>query len=176
MWKLNIPNKVNIFLWKALHGIVAGMGILAQRHIPTSSQCPVCKGGCEDIGHLMFTCKKEKEVWKALGVNEIIEEALKLDNSVVLEEIIRNESVGKKIIRYFGWKETVAVGAWYIWGQRREFVKGEKIATASSSTFAMRALTANYRKVIKNYLVSLIKWEKPPYDFYRINSRCILLS
>ena len=60
----------------------------------------------------------------------------------------------------------MAVGAWYIGWHRLEFLKGEKIATASSSAFTIRAL---FGKAIKNHPMSLIKWEKPPSDFYKIN-------
>ena len=63
MWKLQIPSKVKIFIWKALHGIVPGMSILANRHIPVSGQCPICFLAAEDICHLMFksSCKGSLE-------------------------------------------------------------------------------------------------------------------
>jgi hypothetical protein len=63
MWKLNVPSKVKIFLWKALHGALPGMAILDDRHIKVAPQCPVCKLGPEDINHIMFSCKRAKEVW-----------------------------------------------------------------------------------------------------------------
>jgi hypothetical protein len=62
MWKLNIPSKVKIFLWKALHGVLRGMTILADRHIKVAPQCPICKFGPGDINHIMFSCESAKEV------------------------------------------------------------------------------------------------------------------
>lgn len=47
LWKLQIPSKVKFFAWRALHGIVPGMSILANRHTKVQSQCPVCKQGAE---------------------------------------------------------------------------------------------------------------------------------
>jgi hypothetical protein len=35
LWKLKIPSKVKIFIWRALHGILPLKCILANRHIPT---------------------------------------------------------------------------------------------------------------------------------------------
>ena len=55
LWKLHVPAKVEIFIWKALHGTVPALAILANRHIKTFAQCPICKRGPEDIKHLMFT-------------------------------------------------------------------------------------------------------------------------
>lgn len=62
LWNLRIPSKIKIFLWKALHGTVPGMSVLASRHIPVSPQCPVCKKGAEDIQHLLFTCDRARSV------------------------------------------------------------------------------------------------------------------
>ena len=47
--------------------------------------------GPEDILHLMFTCARAKQVWAALGLLEIIEEASRIDRSgsFVLEELLR---------------------------------------------------------------------------------------
>jgi hypothetical protein len=36
VWKLKVPSKIQIFVWWALHGIVPGMSILANKHIPVS--------------------------------------------------------------------------------------------------------------------------------------------
>jgi hypothetical protein len=37
------------FAWRALHGLVPGVGVLPNRHIMVSLECPICKQGCEDI-------------------------------------------------------------------------------------------------------------------------------
>jgi hypothetical protein len=91
LWSLNVPAKIKNFGWKALHGLVPGRGILANRHIEVSAQCPVCKAGCEDIKHLLFTCKRAQEVWKEMGLEDYIKTACDIDHSgsVVLEETAR---------------------------------------------------------------------------------------
>jgi hypothetical protein len=72
LWKLNVPTKIKIFGWRALHGLILGVGVLASRHIKVSPQCPICLQGCEDICHLLFKCKRAKSVWKALGLQDVI--------------------------------------------------------------------------------------------------------
>jgi hypothetical protein len=78
LWKVQVPSKVKIFLWRALHGFKS---ILADQHIYVHPECPVCRQGPEDIKHLLFTCKRTKEVWKKLGLEEVINLALLVDRS-----------------------------------------------------------------------------------------------
>ena len=33
LWKLQVPGKIKIFGWRALHGLIPGRAILANRHI-----------------------------------------------------------------------------------------------------------------------------------------------
>jgi hypothetical protein len=62
LWKLNIPLKINFFGWRVLHGLIPCLGILANRHIATTSGCPVGASGCEDIMHMVFTCTRARKV------------------------------------------------------------------------------------------------------------------
>jgi hypothetical protein len=66
LWKLNVPRKVKIFLWRSLHGVLPGMAILASRHIKVPPGCPICNLGPEDIKHILFTCVQAKDLWKDL--------------------------------------------------------------------------------------------------------------
>ena len=43
IWKLNVPSKIKIHVWKALLGSIPCLGVLANRHMITSSHCPFCR-------------------------------------------------------------------------------------------------------------------------------------
>jgi hypothetical protein len=60
LWKLDIPAKINFFGWRDLHGIIPCLGVLANRHIGELSGCPICNESCEDIRHIIFTCRRAK--------------------------------------------------------------------------------------------------------------------
>jgi hypothetical protein len=171
MWSLNVPAKVKIFAWKALHGLIPGMGILSNRHIKVSAQCPICKFGSEDIKHLLFTCKRVKAVWKELGLDDYIKQLCEIDRSgsVVLEEILRSPPKKSSVVGLLGLKETIVVAGWYIWWQRREAIKGENVASASSSAFAIHALTANYGESLPSSVPKKIMWSKPSRKSYKMN-------
>lgn len=144
-----------------MHGTVAARSIIANRHIKVSPQCPLCPDGAEDIRHLIFTCHRAKEVWSALGLTEIIDEALMVDRSgsVVMEEIIRSNSKERPVLSNFGVAESVIVGAWYIWWQRREFVKGNSIAPPTRTAFSINAITSNYAAVEGAVQLKKIPWQ-----------------
>jgi hypothetical protein len=66
LWKLQIPGKVKKFIWRALHGILPLKSILANRHVGTIGECPVCHSGPDDVLHLVFTCQAAREIWQSL--------------------------------------------------------------------------------------------------------------
>ena len=91
IWQLKIPSKVKIFIWRSLHGIVPLKCILANRHIGTSAECPICHNGPEDLRHLLFICPSAQELWHELGIFQCIQEASNIDlsSSAVLEYLLR---------------------------------------------------------------------------------------
>nr|XP_051221482.1 uncharacterized protein LOC127339703 [Lolium perenne] len=90
LWRLKLPGKIKIFIWRSLHGIVPIKCILANRHVGTSGECPVCNLHAEDLRHLLFTCPVAIDMWQTMGIHEIIEDALDEDRegSALLENII----------------------------------------------------------------------------------------
>ena len=69
----------------------------------------------KDIRHLMFSCTRAMEVWKSLVLHEMILACTGRLGSVVLEEILRRDWKKQIFIGQYGLKETIGVGAWYIW-------------------------------------------------------------
>jgi ribonuclease HI len=170
VWKLRVPSKIQIFVWRALHGIIPGMSILANKHIPVSGECPVCHQGAEDILHLIFTCNRAKEVWRALGLRHVVEPAIiDRSGSVVLEGIICGDIQLPSPIDSVGIKELIATAAWYIWWQRREIKKGEAVATPGRTAFAIAGLAQNYYGAETAKEPRVLSWTRPDSHTYKIN-------
>ncbi|XP_047079825.1 LOW QUALITY PROTEIN: histidine-rich protein PFHRP-II-like [Lolium rigidum] len=147
------------------------MAILAGRHIKVSPQCPICKSGPEDIGHILFGCLRAKETWSELGLMDDIQHALLVDRSgsVVLEHILRSPNRDAPNLERVSLHELIAVGGWYIWWQRREAVKGERVSPPKNSTFAIKALTANFGASQGKAKEKEFKWVKPMKDKLKLN-------
>ena len=72
IWKLCVLAKIKIHVWRALLGAIPCMGVLANRHMITSSQCPLCTADCESIKHALFLCPRVQEEWHILGLGHMV--------------------------------------------------------------------------------------------------------
>ncbi|KAH9684606.1 putative reverse transcriptase/RNA-dependent DNA polymerase [Citrus sinensis] len=65
IWKLAIPKKIKIFLWRATHDLLPTAGNLWKRRILQESTCQICCCKMESISHALLECKMAKKIWKA---------------------------------------------------------------------------------------------------------------
>lgn len=72
VWSLKVPAKIKIFTWTALKGVIPCKGILANRHIITSSLCPLCTMECESNDHALFQCPRVAEIWEHLRMRNAV--------------------------------------------------------------------------------------------------------
>ena len=165
------PDASCIFvLKKVLRGALPCRGTLADRHIPTSAQCPVCRIGFEDSQHCLFTCKRALDIWTELGVKREIQRSVLEDRSgaITMDTLMGQQT----LIGEIPMAELVAVASWYIWWQRRQLVKGEPVrppdCTAVSikvlATNFVRASTPNRRQRQRDHM-----WRKPTRGSVKIN-------
>jgi len=74
-----MPSKVKNLVWRALHGCIPCLAILANKHIMNTVNCLVCHTEAEDIRHILFSCSRAREVRSALDVLSHIENLLTID-------------------------------------------------------------------------------------------------
>jgi hypothetical protein len=117
VWELAVPNKIRIFMWRSLHGVVPGRSILADKHIKVHPECPVCRRGAEDMRHLLFTCDRATEVWRSMGLSDYIKQAAigEWSGSTILEDLLCRQASKSPILGNLLIKETIAVACWYLW-------------------------------------------------------------
>ena len=63
---------------------------MVNRHVGTSGECPICSHAEDDTLHLLFQCPTTHDMWRSLGLNDIIDEAMGVDRagSAVLEFLL----------------------------------------------------------------------------------------
>jgi ribonuclease HI len=172
IWQLKVPAKVKIFIWRSLHGIIPVKCVLANRHIGTSGECPICHQGAEDIRHLLFMCPTAVELWTELGIKYIIDDATSVDRagSGILEYLFRsstNSFPGMQIVKL---KETIAVACWYLWWIRRRRTHNEDVPPLSKCKVSILAITANAAKINNSRgTMGLDKWLKPMPRYVKVN-------
>jgi hypothetical protein len=119
----------------------------------------------------MFTCRRSKQVWRRLVLEENVDYALSLDQSgsVVFEELLQSPINKSPILGQLGLQKTISVAAWYIWWQCREMVKGENVAPLERSAFSIQALTVNYGAAETTKAPKAEVCYKPPPNHYKMN-------
>ena len=125
-------------------------GILANRHIAMTTNCPVCAGGCGDIKHVLFTYPRVSGIWRCLKLDGLVEEASEVDRagSSVLDYILCAPPRGS-LLPDVSAQTLILVGVWYVWWERRQKVHGEEVQTPARSALSISALATNYTNARK---------------------------
>lgn len=105
LWRLNLPQKVKHFVWKAARDILASKEALRQRHIDVEGGCALCGVLMENVLHILWFCAHAKNVWNTSKFS------LPFDMDV-LEKLLRLEEVQP------GLAEGFIFVYWGIWKER----------------------------------------------------------
>jgi hypothetical protein len=145
---MQIPGKVENFIWRALHGILPLKSIMVNRHVGTSGQCPICNLDAEDVLHLLFKCPTAQALWDSIGIPGIIEDALFVDRSglTVLEFLLLKKDNDIPGFSSVGLKETIIVGCWYLWWIHRRLTHNETVPPMNHCRMSVLTITANAAK------------------------------
>ena len=109
VWKLQCPNKVKHFMWRACNNLLLTKQCLLNRKVQKEDKCDFC-GESESAGHILWGCLIAKETWNATK--------LKLPNLSQLPKDFLDvvwllmEEPGEK-----NW-EGFAIMAWSLWTNR----------------------------------------------------------
>ena len=165
IWKLNVQNKIKMFVWRMAHNALQVKLNIARRGVDLDTRCPMCLRSDEDSGHLFFKCKAVKLCWRLLNMEDI-RIMLKAENSpkTVLEKIWGfNTDNQCKIILFM----------WCWWSARNKTNSGERKKSAHEVIndfyfhFQVWRDTTHMRKALTSN--SKPKWKVPPEDVYKIN-------
>ena len=68
MWRLNVPNKVKSFTWRASKNIISTKANLCHQKVIDNPTCEACGLGANSSGHVQWDCEKTQELWKLFGI------------------------------------------------------------------------------------------------------------
>ncbi|GMY26919.1 putative ribonuclease h protein [Fagus crenata] len=133
LWKIKVPNKIKIHLWRAcMNALPTGLA-LHRRRVINDPLCPVCGVEVETPTHALWTCSYAGSVW-ALAPGRLSKmPAMHVDFFLLSSQILH--SMSHEVV------ELWAVTAWAIWYARDKFVH-EKCLPMPQATIdmAMRLL------------------------------------
>ncbi|XP_065866655.1 uncharacterized protein [Euphorbia lathyris] len=117
LWKLNIPPKIKMFVWKLASGCVATRQRLAGRGMSIPTHCPFCHTDIEHDYHLFIRCIYVQECWNLSGINTDVFQLDYLTSSILQVMVSLNEVDLTKL----------AMTLWVIWNQRNQLVWDSKL-------------------------------------------------
>lgn len=118
IWKLDLPGKVRMFLWRLAHNSLPTRMNIKRKHIELDTLCPMCSRLDEDGSHLFLKCKKVKAVWREQQLEDVrLQLCACQDPHGMFEKIFTLP--GEKLLR-------VAVLQWDWWTSRNKVNAGEK--------------------------------------------------
>lgn len=63
LWKIDLPPKFIIFLWRPVHSAIPAAAVLRQHHIDSHQPCLFCNDPDESLTHLFIYCPFSHAVW-----------------------------------------------------------------------------------------------------------------
>ena len=106
LWKLAMPEKIKIFLWRAINNLLLTSENLWKRRVVQEPICQICSNNVETISHALLGCKIAKKVRRNSQFPEMLVEGKSHDISRMFQGLLKKHHNSKR--------ETVATLLWII--------------------------------------------------------------
>ena len=73
LWKVPLPQKILLFVWKVLHSALPVRNTLIHRGINCFDTCPFCQKDGESLDHLFLNCPFSRAVWLGSDLTSCID-------------------------------------------------------------------------------------------------------
>lgn len=72
VWNAKVPQKIKLFLWKAIHNILPVQENIYRKRISRTKECPLCMKEPETVEHVFFRCDWTRPVWFGLHLGHTL--------------------------------------------------------------------------------------------------------
>ncbi|XP_042958064.1 uncharacterized protein LOC122293585 [Carya illinoinensis] len=167
LWKLKVPNKVKMFLWRVAKDILPTRANLYRRKIIESPLCPICHSFPKTTAHVLWSCRAAQDVWSHSSkrlrkcrteeqpFHELLTDHLSL---LPAEEHVE-----------------LVLTATELWHRRKKFIFESSFTSplqiskiVSTRKSELEELNSQPQEQSLSTRVP-VKWCKPPTNFYKIN-------
>ncbi|XP_025693017.1 uncharacterized protein [Arachis hypogaea] len=181
IWRLPIPQKVRMFLWKAANRILPVNAILHQRRIIKTPTCSICQKEDETIEHALLLCPWTRAVWFGSSI-QVVPTAYNVRNfgGWMMEKITRIKtetgSEQGKILCKIGYL------CWCIWKARNQHIFQQTEINPQKVIIQSDYLSAEFYKATQGSTTAIIPdmgrggvrkritWRPPPKNRLKVNT------
>lgn len=166
IWKLEMPGKVRIFLWRLAHNSLPLRMNIKRKKVELDTRCPMCHRPDEDGGHLFLKCKMVKHVWRAMDMEDT---RLALVNCAsqpgVLDHLWNLDSAKR---------DTAVVLLLEWWSAHNKVDARDKVRMCEDVCFTVRRHLQDFKGNTVTHrepdgLAGDGGWRRPPENFVKVN-------
>lgn len=178
IWKISVPQKIKMFLWKLCNNSLPVKENLRKRKVLSSGFCPFCHFPVETIEHSLLLCDWTRMVWLASQIQCVpnIEHITRLD-LWLLQRIEAGHSDQETKVFY---QISIVCFLWAIWKERSQaFHEGRNPNPWAALQMANLIINDYFSHWCKqklgtrpcaSLLVSNKMWRPPPSGALKINT------
>ncbi|RYR63043.1 hypothetical protein Ahy_A04g020830 [Arachis hypogaea] len=181
IWKLQVPQKVRMFLWKAVHRILPVNKNLHQKRITVAPTCSICQREEETIEHALLLCPWTRAVWFGSNI-QIVPTAYNVRSfgEWILDKIRRIKAETgteqEKILSNLGCL------SWCIWKARNQYIFQHIKINPQKVIIQSELLTSEYQRATQESsranipdtnrggVRKRITWRPPPKNRLKVNT------
>ncbi|KAM1736077.1 hypothetical protein ACFX12_014475 [Malus domestica] len=182
IWRMQVPHKIRIFIWRCCNNALAVRRNIKRRHMRVDNVCGVCNAVNETENHLFFRCELSHVFWfcSPLHLNShVLEGRDFLESWCNFWNQVKDRTDADDIYQDF------AFGLWRLWKNRNDMVfKGiyrqplEILEAWKKSTDEYKASLVpdqedySLRKPMTKQVSagSCAKWKRPRFGIIKINT------
>ncbi|KAL9451066.1 hypothetical protein AB3S75_012752 [Citrus x aurantiifolia] len=169
-WKFDLPEKVKIFMWRALKNILPTADNLWKRKSLQEPICQRCKLHVETVSHALIDCKTSRKIWK------LAPPAIQLPKAHSHEFFSSIQAMSSRISDNEA--ELMLVYCWVIWSIRNKFIFEGKLTDSriaavraeSALKAFQRVRTSGAGMVAKGGRAIQQRWQPPPQNVLKLNA------
>ncbi|KAL9668150.1 hypothetical protein QQ045_002525 [Rhodiola kirilowii] len=155
VWKLPIPRKIKIFVWRAYH-----------RGLPTGLQlCHICHYRWEDEKHIFTECWWSQNLWRLMHM-DIIEKCINFGSIADFVYYIYTSASAYKLCM-------VIITLWYIWYNRNLVAHGKDCISPEMAARQIKMLyneyCSNNADILKCLDTVTLHWQRPKGTYVKAN-------
>ncbi|GKU89382.1 hypothetical protein SLEP1_g3524 [Rubroshorea leprosula] len=168
LWRLELPERIKVFLWSAYRDILPTKENLRKRRVDIDNYCPVCGEMAETGVHVLKDCQFARAVWLGSQLNLRVAD-MQVDSFAEFFDTVAL-TVDQRKLALFG------VVCWSLWNNRNDILwESKRQQPQHVCEMAVRFLQ-EYGEAVRHKCGTRggprrgeIKWEPPDESHFKVN-------